>query len=146
MFCKNCGKEIIGTPDICPSCGIKPLEGHSYCPSCGSPITPSTERCVQCGARVRGTSSSGSKNKIVSILLAVFLGYWTWIYTYKKDGWKFWTVLGVFVITSLLSYFLTRVNPGFAALSPIFWFGSWIWPILDVVLKNDEWYINYHSV
>lgn len=23
MFCRNCGKELIGTPEICPSCGAR---------------------------------------------------------------------------------------------------------------------------
>jgi hypothetical protein len=23
MFCRNCGKELIGTPEICPNCGAK---------------------------------------------------------------------------------------------------------------------------
>jgi len=23
MFCRNCGKELIGTPEICPNCGAR---------------------------------------------------------------------------------------------------------------------------
>ena len=23
MFCKNCGKELTGTPEYCPNCGAK---------------------------------------------------------------------------------------------------------------------------
>ena len=30
------------------------------------------------------------KDKTVAVLLAVFLGLWTWVYTCKKDAWKFW--------------------------------------------------------
>jgi len=52
MFCRNCGKELIGTPEICPNCGARPLTGTSFCPSCGSPTTPMSEICVKCGARL----------------------------------------------------------------------------------------------
>jgi len=52
MFCRNCGKELIGTPEICPNCGARPLTGTNFCPSCGSPTTPMSEICVKCGARL----------------------------------------------------------------------------------------------
>lgn len=52
MYCKNCGKQLIGTPEICPNCGAKPLAGNSFCQNCGAAITPLTEICVKCGARV----------------------------------------------------------------------------------------------
>ncbi len=52
MFCRNCGKELIGTPEICPNCGARPLTGTSFCPSCGSPTTPMSEICVKCGTRL----------------------------------------------------------------------------------------------
>ncbi len=29
-----------------------------------------------------------NKSKMVAMLLAVFLGPWTWIYTYRRDAWK----------------------------------------------------------
>jgi RNA polymerase subunit RPABC4/transcription elongation factor Spt4 len=52
MFCRNCGKELIGTPEICPNCGAKPMSGTGFCSNCGAPITPLTEICMKCGARV----------------------------------------------------------------------------------------------
>jgi len=52
MFCRNCGKKLIGTPEICPNCGARPLTGTSFCPSCGSPTTPMSEICVKCGTRL----------------------------------------------------------------------------------------------
>ena len=35
------------------------------------------------------------KDKTAAILLAVFLGFWAWLYTYKRDAWKFWLCLGL---------------------------------------------------
>ena len=28
MFCRNCGKELIGTPEICPNCGARGNSGQ----------------------------------------------------------------------------------------------------------------------
>ena len=55
MFCRNCGKELIGTPEICPNCGARPMSGPSFCPNCGAQTTPLTEICMKCGARIKET-------------------------------------------------------------------------------------------
>ncbi|MBA7503069.1 hypothetical protein ES706_01675 [subsurface metagenome] len=57
MFCRNCGKEFIGTPVICPDCGAKPMSGTSFCSSCGAPVTLLTQICPKCGARVAAPST-----------------------------------------------------------------------------------------
>ena len=54
MFCRNCGKELIGSPEFCPGCGARPIRGTSFCSNCGAPTTPLTEVCVKCGVRVVG--------------------------------------------------------------------------------------------
>lgn len=54
MFCRNCGKELIGSPEICTNCGAKPMSGTSFCPNCAAPTTELTEICPKCGARVAG--------------------------------------------------------------------------------------------
>jgi len=59
MFCRNCGKELIGSPEICPGCGAKPMRGNSFCSNCGAPTTPLTEMCVKCGVRVVGRVEAG---------------------------------------------------------------------------------------
>jgi len=45
MFCRNCGKELTGNPEICPNCG--------------APTTELTEICPKCGARVAGKAEAG---------------------------------------------------------------------------------------
>lgn len=65
MFCKNCGKEIVDNPQFCSNCGAN---------------LSAPAEVVKKG-----------KERVASILLAVFLSFWTWLYTYKKDAWKFWT-------------------------------------------------------
>jgi len=52
VFCRNCGKELVGNPEVCVNCGIKPLAGTSFCNGCGTPTTPLAEICVKCGIRL----------------------------------------------------------------------------------------------
>jgi len=52
MFCRNCGKDVVETAEICPSCGAKPLAGKQFCPACGAPTTALTEMCTKCGTRL----------------------------------------------------------------------------------------------
>jgi hypothetical protein len=66
------------------------------------------------------------KEKTPAILLAVFLGFWTWVYTWRRDQWKFWTNLGLTVLTL-----------GFWGVV------AWIWAIVDVCVKPDDWYRNF---
>ena len=52
MFCRNCGKELTGTPEICLGCGAKPLVGSSFCSACGAETNPLAEICIKCGVRL----------------------------------------------------------------------------------------------
>jgi hypothetical protein len=69
------------------------------------------------------------KTKSTAVLLAVFLGLFTWLYTYKKDNWKFWTNLG-----------LTIVTIGFWGIV------AWVWAIIDVAVKDSRWYEGFPNV
>jgi len=76
MFCRNCGKELIGVPEICLGCGAKPLIGSSFCQACGAKTSPVAEFCTECGAglgaKVYGNVSP--KSRLAVTLLAWFLG------------------------------------------------------------------------
>jgi hypothetical protein len=174
MFCRNCGKETPNQGEFCMSCGAKPLAGNSFCFACGAATTPLSEICVKCGTRliaqsaVPGVAPLGlgvnPKSKTASILMAVFLGFWTWLYTYKKDHWKFWVSLGVSLVLGLgLGIFmswlviagLNSFNSvdasaiGFIivyVLAIIVSFGLWVWAVIDTAIKKDEWYTRYPLV
>ena len=100
MFCKNCGKK-----------GLSP--NAKSCPSCGEVF----KTIIQ-------------KSKATSVLLAVFFSYWTWVYTYKADAWKFWTGL----VLSILGIFLLFI-PNLAV---------WVWSVIDASVKNKEWYDEFN--
>ena len=75
MHCRNCGKEIIETAEICPHCGAKPLAGIGFCQACGAPITPLTEICMKCGTRVsKGLVEISPRSRLTVTLFAWFLG------------------------------------------------------------------------
>jgi hypothetical protein len=112
-----------------------PGPDEMYCRSCGSIINRDTVICMKCGVRVGREAGAIRKDKAVSVLLAVFLSFWTWLYTYKRDGWKFWVGLGLH---------LTVFNPAWTWL--VFFIPNiaiWIWAIVDVSVKPKEFYENY---
>ena len=77
MYCRNCGKELIGVPEICLGCGAKPLGGSRFCHNCGAKTGSLAEFCTECGAKldVKTLETNVSpKSRLVTTLLALFLG------------------------------------------------------------------------
>ena len=74
MYCRNCGKELIGTPEICLGCGAKPLSGKAYCHACGSETNAAAVVCVKCGAGFTSGEQEAVKSKIAAGLFGIFLG------------------------------------------------------------------------
>jgi hypothetical protein len=172
MYCRNCGKEVIPGGEYCMNCGARPLTGTAFCPACAGSTTPLSEICVKCGTRLAPQTPAASvnshkKSKTASILLAIFLGFWTWLYTYKKDGWKFWTgllvslALGIAFIVWLFvavsdgmdnGYFDFNTESSVVVFLVIYgsvivvdW-GINIWAIIDTAIKKSEWYDRYPDV
>ena len=71
-----------------------------------------------------------AKSKTTAILLAVFLGWWTWCYTYKRDSAKFWIGLVVGGFFGIFTLFITTI-----AIS--------IWAIVDACSKPESYYKNF---
>ncbi len=63
-----------------------------------------------------------------AIFFAVFFSFFTWIYTYKKDAWKFW-----------LNLILSIISGGIWAIV------AWVWAIIDTAKKPESYYKNYPS-
>jgi hypothetical protein len=75
------------------------------------------------------------KTKTPAVLLAVFLGGWAWLYTYRADLSKFWISIGVGFFIFILNF----GAPGIGILN----LGFWVWSIVDVASKTDQWYATY---
>ena len=67
------------------------------------------------------------KSKTTAVVLAVFFGLFSWLYTYQKNKEKFWINLGLFIIT--FTYW------GIVA---------WVWAIIDNALKPEEYFTGYY--
>ena len=164
MFCRNCGTKIVGPAEQCFLCRSEPLSGNAFCSGCGCPTPYPVRNCLKCltplvyvAAR---TSIVKPKSKTMAILLALLLGLFTWLYTYKQDARKFWlglglTILSLIVFLAALGFVLgdaaapgtlTHLNANwllpmmvsFMVVSVL-----WIWSLLDVLRKNNDWYAQY---
>ena len=82
MYCRNCGNNLDDNAAACTKCGFDPRKGGKYCPNCGSEVNEGQVICVKCGVSLANSAGSTAsapaqsapKDRIVYILLALFLG------------------------------------------------------------------------
>ena len=94
-----------------------------FCQECGKELADNAISCPGCGYSFR---TIVNKSKSTAIILAVFVGAFSWCYTYKYDAWKLW-----------VSLVLTLVTFG------LFGFVAWIWVMIDQIVKSNEFFENY---
>ncbi len=64
------------------------------------------------------------KEKSVSVILAIFFGFWSWLYTYKVDATKFWIGLAV-SMTLWWLFFIPNII-------------IYIWAVVDAASKDEK--------
>ncbi len=75
------------------------------------------------------------KDKTAAVLLAIFLGNFAWLYTYKRDAWKFWLTFALHItIFNPLWTWILLFLPNFAL---------YIWSIIDMAARPQEFYDQY---
>lgn len=130
-----------------------------FCSACANPLIATAVICPKCGSPVSGYNPNivGGKSKTAAVLLAVFLGTWSWLYTYKENAQKFWVTTCVLSAIPFLVFFLGIAGRGglivvqgwMIALSGIIWylslFAFWIWSIIDNASKSDAWYRSFSA-
>jgi len=109
-----------------------------FCSSCGEMIKKAAEICPKCGVRMK--SKESSKSKTIAVLLAFFLGMWTWVYTWKTDQYKFATVCFLGVIA-----WIAAVGGSFEMLIFLS-LGTWAWALISTLIRPDSFYQNYNEV
>jgi hypothetical protein len=122
-----------GPPPLFPGGALS-----QYCVTCGNGLVTTAAICPRCGTPVSGATRGqmGSKSRTTAVLLAVFLSFWSFLYTYSISPWKFWLGLGLSVFTFIIDVILVAANgdspspPGSIALILI-GLGVWIWSIVD---------------
>jgi len=154
------GKRIkMETTKFCTGCGNGLIETAVMCPKCGTPV-----------ARLRVAGSAALKKRSNAILLAVFLGYWTYLYTFAKDKTKFFIFLVAYSVSSAITMFTISfaIEQGFkrawclwdygydSTMCEIYepnyagtfigiamMLGIYIFIIVDRVKKTEDYYANY---
>jgi predicted amidophosphoribosyltransferase len=112
-----------------------PLQAAKYCVACGNGLVVTAAICPRCGTPVAGTRfGRQAKSRAVAVVLAVFLSFWSFLYTYSISAWKFWLGLllnvlaagTIWIVVATLGHG-TPVNLIFVTI-PV---GVWVWAIVD---------------
>ena len=77
MFCRNCGKELTGTPEICANCGSHPVKATAFCRYCGNATNAQDLMCPTCGAAIKkiaGVAKQAPRHPILTALNITEIG------------------------------------------------------------------------
>ena len=149
-------------------------EDEIFCPECGKSIKRNAVICVHCGVQIKELATKeqpvtvrieptlSHKSKTTAVVLALFFGFWSWLYTFRKDQLKFWIFLGILIVTCFRyasyvgsSIASTLTNPYFdmnSYVSNINTFSGWIlvsngigwfWALIDSIRRPLNFYLNY---
>lgn len=149
-------------------------EDEIYCPECGKAIKKKAVICPLCGVQVKELVTKeqpttvriepvlSPKSKTVAVVLAIFFGFWSWLYTFRKDQLKFWIFLGILITMGIgyISYACSSVastltDPYFNmnnyesninTFANLIWVVSiigWFWSLIDSIRRPLNFYLNY---
>jgi hypothetical protein len=136
--------------------------GNKFCSACGNELLSTAVVCPKCGSptpQYRPISVHRAKSKANAVVLAVFLGPWSWLYTYKVNGYKFWISLGATWLlfwTYFVLYWQDVDNSDYfiefqpvTILVRVAWLATlvitWLWALLENAIKSQDFYANYPS-
>jgi hypothetical protein len=137
---------ISNTGNFCTACGNKLLETAVICPKCGSPTAKfHTRNVVQSQPLIPPVYNATPKSKTTAVVLAFFLGIWSYLYTYKRDANAFWVS---FFIPPVLAMFLLATSLGrIQGWQTLLVLGAAAFLALTAIVKQnnrtDEWFATY---
>lgn len=98
----------------------------------------------------------GRKQKIIAVTLGLIFGFFAWIYTYRRDAWKYWICFIIyFTALALGTWYPRTLAIPVAGLNsirgPLTWhsmytftfYVSWLWPVILAMIRPIEFYRNY---
>jgi len=124
----------------CPECGKLIKRNFSFCPYCRAEILKKEQNTII--QTIKTNSMTHSKNKMSAVILAIFAGLFSWLYTYKKNAAKFWISISI-IIAFWVFYGSTNWNLLVGIFVSIVNFGIWLWVLIDNAIKPDIFYDNY---
>jgi|SRR5579862_705019 len=102
----------------------------SYCVTCGGGLVATAATCPRCGTPV-----AKPKSRSVAVVMAIFLSFWSFLYTYRTSAWKFWLGLGLsvglFTVDMIVRAAVRHPVAGVGAVWLLVGAGVWIWSIVD---------------
>lgn len=140
--------SALNTSKFCSACGNALIETAVICPKCGSPTTMYSPQ-----------SSPQGKSKTTAVVLSVFLGTWSWLYTYKVNAHKFWITFSLaivlFVTLAVVVYqaysattyeslaYFEALGDILNSVLQIMIAAFWLWSLLDNATKPQSFYLSY---
>jgi uncharacterized membrane protein YagU involved in acid resistance len=131
QYCRGCGNGLIESAAICPKCGTPAGRGH------------------------RSGERHSGKIKATAILLAVLLGFWSYLYTFREDAGKFAISLVGSVFSIVLFVYSTILSTEWVTLEVFYFsifsnvlllmtgFTSWLIAIIVAARRDLYFYENY---
>jgi uncharacterized OB-fold protein len=142
--------STLGNTKFCTACGNSLIESAVICPKCGSPTNNFNQTSQTSGQQnsYSGPHNPEARSKTAAVLLAVFVGIWSFLYTFKADAKFFWLGLStppaaVLVVALLSGGRLMGWHILFAL------FVSTLVSILAIVrqaVRPSEWFARYPNV
>jgi hypothetical protein len=163
--CPKCdfdaSNEYIDSAKYCSECDTELVDKLSFQSQNGCPVSSiSDPATISTVSVIPDISERGilKRSKKTALILAILLGPFTWLYSYKKDSWKAAVGLGLTVSSAIgASIFCLLIKNAlqidyedfpqvfiFIPLILMFvfiWLPIWIWAIIDVA-KKKEWVLS----
>lgn len=126
---------------------VQPRPGAIHCVGCGRELVWSASFCPVCGT-ARLQHATRGKSKTAAVLLAVFLGLWSFLYTATRDAGKFVVALAIWLVVYLPATFSVYAYPAADAavlgtIQLLAGFSVWLWPVILTSVRSSEWYRSY---
>jgi len=142
---------------FCQSCGTQLAAGTAFCANCGSPAgsipAPAAPAAAPAPPQQQPQAFGPTgKSKTTAVVLAVFLGFWSWLYTFQVNKTKFFIGLGVGLVSTIIQISSTIVNADSSEwytasfIASFITFGVWLWPLIDNARKPASFYQAYPNV
>ena len=119
-----------------------------YCPKCGNNIDSNSKYCSSCRYNL-----TKNKRKWIAVVLVLLFGFFGWLYTYKKDKWKFWLYIPIFVLIFCAPvWYIAFVRQELLDSFIDEWLIAWtvayliyhLMPFVDQVRRPKEFFESYH--